>query len=259
MNVPLRTILISIGGLSLTHAGEVMPPMEMPPPSMPEPSGGGLLSDTGLSLAASVGYDSDYLWRGANYGDDLTWFDVSTGLSLNDMTSLSLGVWHGSWRGGNDELDVYAGLDVDLGAVTLSAGWTYFYFYDAGGDYHEFSLGASTSLGPVDLGLTYYIAPDNDVDYSYVEATAGTSYDISEYVSLDLGATLGYGDSEFNTFQGGTDSSGFTHLGVSVGLSMTLWENVTLSPYIAYNHPLDELEDAYDEDVYGGISLGIEF
>lgn len=227
-----------------------------PPPAAS--SGGGILSDSPISLALSVGYDNEYIWRGADLGKDLTWFDVSLGYSITDDLSFTLGAWQATWRSG-DELDIYASLDYSLGAVDLSLGWIYYYFYGPGSDYHEYSLGASTSLGPIDLGLTYYIAPAAGLEYDYVELSAGTSFELTENMSLDLGVALGWGDKDFIAFQGGPLEDSLTHFGANAALNIALYENLTLSPYIATSIPLDELDGPYGDEFYGGISLGVEF
>ncbi|MEM7385403.1 MAG: hypothetical protein AAF514_10700, partial [Verrucomicrobiota bacterium] len=217
----LLSTLVAGGLIGSTMAGEMTSPLSLesaPPPPVDVLSSDSVFSDLGLSFAVAVGYDNEYIWRGSELGKDLTWFDVSASKGLTDDLSFTLGLWQASWRQG-DELDIYASLDYSLGPVSLSLGWIYYYFYGGGGDYNEYSLGASTSLGPVDLGLTYYIAPESGFDYSYVEFSAETSFGITDRLSLDIGAAVGYGDEDFISFQGGPSESSMTHVGVTAGMS----------------------------------------
>ena len=231
-----------------------VPPADIPGVADAGGPAGGLLSN---GLAISAGYDTDYMWRGANFGNDLTWFDVSLDIDLTEEFSLNIGAWNGSWDAG-DELDIYASTDFELGAFTFTAGWTYYYFYGDLDHYHEFNIGTSVDIGPVSVGLTYYIAPD-DEDYDYLELSAEASFEVSGFASLELGAVVGYGDGQFNAFQGANDNGDATHIGITAGLAIALRENVTLTPYIGFLAPLGEMEDVYDDDVYGGVSLGVEF
>jgi hypothetical protein len=61
------------------------------------------------------------------------------------------------------------------------------------------------------------------------------------------------------------DTSGFNHAAVFLKAPITLKPNVTLTPYIAWNIPMDTIEDfdglnpGQDDDFYGGAALTVGF
>ena len=60
-----------------------------------------------LGAEVSVGYDTDYIFRGANLGQDLLWTDVNVSTSLSDGLGLNIGAWYANpTDAGDDELDI---------------------------------------------------------------------------------------------------------------------------------------------------------
>ena len=205
-----------------------------------------------LGAEASLGYDSNYIFRGVDFGDNLIWGDVNLTVPVNDTVDLTVGAWYASLADGDfDELDVYAGVTADLGAFELGFGATWYYFPSTGGDTLEPGVSIGTSAGPVDFSLGYYY--DIEAEGSYIELAAESEIEISDTVSLVPGASLSYADDYYGV-------SGFNNVGLSLALPVALTDTATLTPYIAGSIAIDGLEALGEPDhFYGGISLSVSF
>ena len=207
-----------------------------------------------LGAEVSVGYDTDYIFRGANLGQDLLWSDVNVSTSLSDGLGLNIGAWYANPTDvGDDELDIYAGVSTDLGGMSLDLGTTYYYYPGAtGSNTLEFGAALGTSVGAFDLSLGVY--HDIDTENTYVELGAGTSFDLTDNISLDLGATIGNNQDEVV----GGQADGLTAVTITVGAPIGLTDNASLTPYLGINAGLDDNQDAGDE-IFSGISLSVGF
>ena len=203
-----------------------------------------------IGAEVSVGYDTDYMFRGVNLGQDLLWSDVNVSTSLSDGLDLGVGAWYANVAddAGNDELDIYAGLSTSMGDISLDLGATYYYYPDpvAGEGTLEFGVGFGTSAGPFDLSLGLYY--DIDLEAAYYEVGAATSFDLTDTMAVDVGGAIG-------NFDGDT----LTALTFTIGVPITLSDSASLSPYVGVNIPLDDFEDVEDDTIYSGLSLTVGF
>ena len=207
-----------------------------------------------LGAEVSVGYDTDYIFRGANLGQDLLWSDVNVSTSLSDGLGLNIGAWYANpTDAGDDELDIFAGVSTDLGGMSLDLGTTYYYYPGAtGSNTFEFGAALGTSVGAFDVSLGVY--HDIDTENTYVELGSGTSFDLTDNISLDLGATIGNNQDEVV----GGQADGLTAVTITVGAPIGLTDNASLTPYLGINAGLDDNQDAGDE-IFSGISLSVGF
>lgn len=207
-----------------------------------------------LGAEVSVGYDTDYIFRGANLGQDLLWSDVNVSTSLSDGLGLNIGAWYANpTDAGDDELDIYAGVSTDLGGMSLDLGTTYYYYPGAtGSNTLEFGAALGTSVGAFDVSLGVY--HDIDTENTYVELGAGTSFALTDNISLDLGASIGNNQDEVV----GGQADGLTAVTITVGAPIGLTDNASLTPYLGINAGLDDNQDAGDE-IFSGISLSVGF
>ena len=207
-----------------------------------------------LGAEVSVGYDTDYIFRGANLGQDLLWSDVNVSTSLSDGLGLNIGAWYANpTDAGDDELDIYAGVSTDLGGMSLDLGTTYYYYPGAtGSNTLEFGAALGTSVGAFDVSLGVY--HDIDTENTYVELGAGTSFDLTDNISLDLGAAIGNNQDEVI----GGQADGLTAVTITIGAPIGLTDNASLTPYLGINAGLEDNQDAGDE-IFSGISLSVGF
>ena len=203
-----------------------------------------------IGAEVSVGYDTDYMFRGVNLGQDLLWSDVNVSTSLSDGLDLGVGAWYANVAddAGNDELDIYAGLSTSMGDMSVDLGATYYYYPDptAGEGTLEFGIGLGTSAGPIDLSLGLYY--DIDLEAAYYEVGAATSFDLTDTMAVDVGGAIGNADGDT-----------LTALTFTIGVPITLSDSASLSPYVGVNIPLDDFEDVEDDTIYSGLSLTVGF
>jgi len=159
-----------------------------------------LLLGTGVAQAewsANAGFASEYYYRGIFQETS----SPSGGLDFE-----SGGFYAGTWAadvGEGLEVDGYFGYATDIGDVSLSVGFTgYYYTSDFDDTYQEINLGAAFSLFSFDVALGKYDNFDGPTqDYVYYSVTAekngfygklgGFSRDFGgEYVEAGYGTTL---------------------------------------------------------------------
>lgn len=159
-----------------------------------------LLAVTGIAEAdwsANLGYASEYHYRGilqkessANGGIDYT----------------AGGFYAGTWAadvGDGLEVDIYGGYGADVGDVSLSVGFTgYYYTGDFDDTYEEINLGAGFGLLSLDVAVGQYDNFDGPTaDYTYYALTlekngfygkyAGFTQDFEgEYFQFGYGTTI---------------------------------------------------------------------
>ena len=203
-----------------------------------------------IGAEVSVGYDTDYMFRGVNLGQDLLWSDVNVSTSLSDGLDLGVGAWYANVAddAGNDELDIYAGLSTSMGDMSVDLGATYYYYPDptAGEGTLEFGIGLGTSAGPIDLSLGLYY--DIDLEAAYYEVGAATSFDLTDKMAVNVGGAISNADGDT-----------LTALTFTIGVPITLSDSASLSPYVGVNIPLDDYEDEFGDDIYSGLSLTVGF
>ena len=214
----------------------------------------GVDSGEPFSLGAdiSLGYDTDYVFRGRALAEDLltTTLNLNT-ISLGDGMNLDLGAWYANtYDGGYTELNLFGGVSVDLGDASLSAGITYYTSGSDDFDIVEPYVGIGTELAGLDVSIGY--AYDSDEDGAYVAIGAGKSLELSDDITVDVSASLNYGNDYY-----GVD--GFNNIDLRIGLPIAVG-GATLTPYIAGSIAVDALDDAGgDDELYGGVSLSLSF
>ena len=159
-----------------------------------------LLMITGVAQAewsANVGFASEYYYRGI--------FQESSSASAG-IDYESNGFYVGTWAadvGDGLEVDVYGGYGADVGDVSLSIGFTgYYYTGDFDDTYQEINLGAGFNIFSLDVAVGQYDNFDGPtLDYTYYSLTAekngfygkyaGFSQDAEgEYLELGYGTTV---------------------------------------------------------------------
>ncbi len=205
-----------------------------------------------LGFELSAGYDTTYIFRGVDFGDHLVWVGLDWETEVAQDLSLGLGAWYGSLaEDPYTELTLDAGLSYTVGALTFGAGYTHYFFFQDDADVPEVGATLGFEAGPLDVELGYFY--DFEVEGSYLELAIGTEFALTERVALAPGAAVAY---NFDYYTGTND---WNHIGVSLGLPITLTSTATLTPYIAANFPLDAISSTEKDQVYGGVSLSVSF
>lgn len=219
-----------------------------------------------LGFTVSVGYDSHYIFRGVLFAENLVTAAVDGTIPLTEMLSLNVGAWYGTsaddsgrfGEGGSfHELDLYGAVLADLGPVTVGAKYTA-YLYDGAStangaveDINEVGLIAAATVGPVDVTAGAYY--DDYTDGFYFETGVSKSIAITDRISLVPAALISYGVDYYGV-------TGFNHVKVGLSVPIKLTGTATLTPYVAGNLPIDELDSlGEDSEIYGGVSLSVSF
>ncbi len=216
-----------------------------------------LLAATGLAQTAAAnpvaldltaGYDSEYYYRGLWFSNQNASYNLGASKKLSDTTTLNALAYYTSSndrRSSYQELDLGASLAYDAGFATLTAGYTYFFFFDgyagngAGQTFaSELFVSAAKTVGPVNVTATY--AYDLYIDASYAELAVDKTFALTDSTSLVLKAAAGYSIGGYYTafdlggYNVGTESV-WTHVALTASLPIALSKTATLTPYVAYN------------------------
>lgn len=235
-----------LGGTALagSTAGKGVTPVE---PAVTSP----------LSGVVTLGYASEYEFRGLDLGDDIVSADLTLTYALSDKLSLYAGAWYATlWDGDYNELDLTAGANYDLG---FGVGGLLYRHYLYDGDISDNNeIGIMFSTNAADLyGVSFSIASYYDFEFDgfYFEAGAEYSRELTDYLGLSITTGISY-VIDYN----GVDGGGFNHVFAELGLPITLRENVTLRPFIRATWAIEELEAIGGDDlVLGGVNLAVSF
>lgn len=231
--------------------------------------------DSEISTDFAVSYNTEYIFRGINVGDDLYTYGLDVAGSCDCGFDWSAGIWYAQFDlpGADEELDIYGEVSKDFGGFNVAVGFIRYIFPD-GSDANntEIYAGIGTEFYGLELGAKVFwnIDADNSSVFSngdlYYELSAAYGYDISDKLSASIGATVGFFDADGNPNlgNGSDEGSGFAQVTITAGLSYAVSENLSLNPYIAYSTAESEYVTSFnpgseDNNFYGGISVGYSF
>lgn len=229
-----------------------------------------------LSYNLHAGYASEYIFRGANLGNDLIEAGADVNADFGGGFSISGGVWYADFDAplgfaqadkSATEIDLYTKASYDLGFLTASVGYIYYYndqddvedFLSSFGggsghlkDAQEVTFGVSKEIFGINTSLTYFydIVLDND---GYTELAASKSFEFSPCLALNVGSALGYLVEEGH----------LAHLTTKVSLDWGFAEHAKLSPFAALSIDLSGGHGiAYGEaknELVGGAAVSVDF
>lgn len=210
-----------------------------------------------------TGYSSGYLFRGLDLGDNLVEVGVDAAYDWNGL-SLSAGVWGaafnhapGNATQSNDvdnEVDFYGEVSKDLGFLTASVGYIYYWNVGSlGADDQEIYFSASRDLGFASASLTYFWDVDGASNNGYTELGLSKSYELNQCVTLNVGTNVGY------LVDGGEFTAWTTKASIDWGFA----EHAKLSPFVALSIALgEEAGSAWastDNEIVAGSTLSVSF
>lgn len=230
-----------------------------------------------LGITASIGYDTNYVWRGLNFGQHWVRSAINGSLLLvggasedgAGSTSLNWDAQYGSLAGDQDHfmpggagnasfqrLQLGAALVHDFGPASLSLGYRYYRnmgvlnTIGAMNDGQEVSLGVATALGPINL--TSSANYDFVNSYWYADLGASSTIAVTDAISVVPYATIGYGHNmnwQFAKNQGVTTTwtrnniSNWCAVTTGIQVPIKLNSRATLTPYIAVNIPMSGIQN----------------
>jgi hypothetical protein len=245
--------LASAACASTSFAGEPTYAAPAPAPPIIE------VADDSLGFTVALGYDSQYIFRGVDFGDNLVWGNIDYANDFGSPVELNLGAWYAATNGNDgdefDELDLYAGISASAGPVDFGTGAIYYYFPDD--DSYTFEVYGSVGTEFAGVGLELYVGHDFELNDggTYAAITAGYSVPLGDTMSLDFSTGVSYGD-DYSV----AGADGFNNVDLRLALPIALTDTATLEPYIAGSIAIDSLSDAGEDDyLYGGVSISVTF
>ena len=158
------------------------------------------LANADIESALTASYGSEYIYRGANLGDDhvslnLTASGEAAGLTWN------AGLFHGSSDiagAAVDETRMMLGVSKSLSdSLSVNVGMMNTSINVLGGDLREVYLGVSTVLGGIDLsGTIYFNQNDALATDSYYELSASYHHCMGDGLGATLAVTYGNWDED---------------------------------------------------------------
>ncbi|MFN0127051.1 MAG: hypothetical protein ACKV19_10260 [Verrucomicrobiales bacterium] len=244
----------AFAGTSAPAKGPVAPPPVVEESSM-------------ITGSVTLGYDTDYVYRGfevlsadGDEADQLVWGALDLNAALTDKLSLNFNTWYASSASANyDELDVYTRLTYDFGPISVgpSFKWYHYPHYPSSID-NQYEVGLELFASPVEnLNLSTGAFYEFEAEQWYFQFDANYTIKVAESFSLVPGATVSYIDVDSADFA--LDLSDFHHVTLYLKAPIQLAKNVVLTPYIAGNFPLSDIDEVQDDIVYGGASLSVSF
>ncbi|MEM0897512.1 MAG: hypothetical protein AAGJ79_11580, partial [Verrucomicrobiota bacterium] len=235
--------------VSCAIGGELYVPSKAPVYEEPSPL---------LTGSITAGYESQYNFRGVDFGEHAPWLGVDLNYDISDSVYFNFGVWYinptaeSFGSDANDELDLYAFVGKTFGNWDINVGGTAFFFTEADATAQELGLNIGYSVSDnLGLGFTYYY--DFETEGSYLEWSGGYSLALTDMISAEFSTGISVGDDYY-----GVD--GGNHVFVDLALPIALSETVSFVPHILGTFAIDGLDDLGEPDhVVGGASLSVSF
>jgi uncharacterized protein (TIGR02001 family) len=215
---------------------------------------------------AYVGFFDKYLWRG---------FDLSgsTGVVQGGMDlsykGFSLGYWTNiqavddtdestAFRSGEaTETDIVLDYSFDLGdKVSVSVG-NIFYSLEEADDTNEAYVGVTLNMIFEPTLTAYYDWDEADEDGLFFTAAVGHSMDITDGLSVSLGALVSFNqESDYSV----GDYSDWHNYELNMGVDYAVNDNITVSPSFMFSSPISsDAKDAIDSETVGGVTVAFAF
>ena len=191
---------------------------------------------SGAEVSAEVGADymSMYVWRGMLLEHKPVlqpWVGVS-------IDKLSIEAWGNMTTRGKDggefnEIDLTIDYsDALTETIGYSVGLIYYTFPNSDDNSTTEIYGGLSFDAPLSPSLTLYYDVD-EVEGVYLSFGIGQDIELTESLTLETGASIGWGNKKYNEAYWGEDSSKMQDISFSVGMPIELgsW---TLSPSVSY-------------------------
>jgi hypothetical protein len=212
-------------------------------------------SEAPFTFNVTGNYDSSYFCRGMDIGDNLFAVTATADLKLSDSLT-----WTASFRymdvtdADFTELNGYTGLFYTTGDLTIGPSFRWYQFRPGGGEMNAYDLGlqALYKAGPADITAGYYY--ETESEGSYLELGVSSTFKITEQVSLVPSAEVSYTDGWVNPAL-----SGMNAFNLRLAAPVRVSKNVSVVPYIGFQIPLEALEEAQNDKLFGGVSLSVSF
>jgi len=190
-----------------------------------------------------------------------------------------LGTWYGATQQGGqrDEFDIFGGVSKDFGFGVVELGYITYNFINGdnpaphGTGFNpssngEIFLGLSTGYAGFDLGLrTFYGVQGVARHNTTIEGTIGYSVEVfNTIIGLEAKAGMFAGPGVVNSaglsnnLNGASSIDGLAYQSIKASTDISLADDITFSPYVAYHQSAEELVNGLDGFV-GGATFAYNF
>lgn len=230
-----------------------------------------------FSVDFSLTIPSSYVFRGYVIQDERFIVQPEVFVTFNTMVGgLSVAPYVGAWANFTDvnapgepncwdELDLYAGVDIDL-EHGFTLGFIYTYYMSPGNafdDIHELGMTLTHDdfLNP-SVGIYRELCNQNGDENTYIELGLKPGFDVPnvEKLRIDFPLLVGLSPDEYYTDSDG-DGEWFGYLSAGVHASYALNDNVTLVAGVEYwclHADSTQASNDGDENVFLGL-VGVKF
>lgn len=221
----------------------------------------------GFSASVSLGYESEYIFRGkANAGHSFQ-PSVNLGYDMGHGFSAYGGFWNNTslmkGQSASNEIDLSGGVKYSLDAFTFDAGYTYYWYPSSDSpSTNEMKFGVSydTSalLGDFNVTPSLYYYYDWDLHNNTVEASLSYYAPVSKWLFekdlFGINASVCYG-------YVGASKNSYGYVSVISNLVLKLTDSASLSAGVryAYHNDDDSSSDASNNRVWFGSAISFGF
>lgn len=209
-------------------------------------------ADDPFSASIAFSWDSTFFCRGMDMGDNVwsAWLNADVQVVENltwTMTGRYLDVYETDFR----EMHLYTGLFYRIGQVSFGPSFRWYHNFEGGMMENAYDLGFQTlvNIGPVDFTAGYYY--ETESQGHFVEMAVSMPIKVTDRLSVVPAVEVGYTDGWMMPIKG------WNHVGLRLGAPFKVIGDLTLTPYIGGNLPLEALDDMQDNEFVGGVNLSI--
>lgn len=202
--------------------------------------------DSSYTITLDFPYVSDYVFRGIKYADES--IQPSVEIASGDFYA---GIWTNQpiTKGQGNEFDFYAGYGFALSDTwALDVGAIYYYYPETSSGDEQFEPYVGISGDISGLSTSFYLYYETEFEVMTYQGSVGYSIPVSDKVSLDLAASLGYADID------GGNSYAYYDLGASFGYAI----NDVASAYAGVTYATNDIDGAEDDFFFftTGVTVG---
>jgi hypothetical protein len=216
-------------------------------------------ADTGLvsnedpfSASLAFSYDTTFFCRGMDMGDNVwsAWVTADVRVVENltwTVTTRYLDVDETDFR----ELHMYTGLFYRMGIVSFGPSFRWYHNFEGGMMENAYDLGLQTlvNAGPIDITGGYFY--ETESQGHFFEVGVSSRIPITDRFSLVPAVEIGYTDGWMMPIKG------WNHVGLRLAAPVRVIGELTVTPWIGGNLPLEALDGGQDNELVGGVSLSI--
>jgi len=221
-----------------------------------------------VSGTASVGFFSNYVWRGQKLSNSYV-IQPSIGITYKGFGA---NIWSNIDSDYDDkvehtETDFTVDYSFSIEKFSFDVGYIY-YGLEGAEDTQEFYLSAGYDMLLNPTVTIYYDFDEGEG--GFIVASVSHSFELTSDISLDLGASASYNlrNKVMGYDSNGDEFSNFYNGELSASMGIPVTEAITIEPVVSYSFPLsNDAEDALraisddgDDDIlYGGLTITLSF